>query len=85
MTEWGVFLVVSALVTFSIAIIAPVIKLNTTITKLNVTVESLGEKLKDLSDDNSMAHRRIWTKLDDHEARLDRHEISIRLLDDHRK
>lgn len=85
MTEWGVFLVITALVTFAIAIIAPIVRLNTTITKLTVTVESLSEKVKELTDDNKEAHKRLWAKMDDHEDRLDKHEIAIQKLEDRQK
>lgn len=85
MTEWTVFLVITVLFGFVAAVMAPIIKLNTTITELNGTMERLREKLDDLTTDNKDAHKRMWTKLDSHEAKLDDHEIRIKLVEDHQK
>lgn len=85
MTEWGVFLVITALLSFVVAVVAPVLKLNTTITKLNSTMERLREKLDDLTVDNKAAHRRMWEKIDGHEERIDNHEVRMKLIEDHQK
>lgn len=59
----------------------PIINLNTNLVKLNLMIESLQkqfaklekdtkEEVMKLSVDNSDAHKRIHTKLDNHEMRL---------------
>lgn len=45
MTEWGVVGVLAALAGFAATLVAPVIKLNTTLTRLAVLVEELSDKL----------------------------------------
>ena len=41
MTEWGVFGVIVALVSFVVAVGAPMLKLNGTITRLSTIIEQL--------------------------------------------
>lgn len=94
MTEWGVFLVVSGLVTFIVAIGAPILKLNSSIVRLNVNMEKNNESLKNLTDDNKKEHeeiirnnredhKRLWNKLDDNRDRIDNHELRIQRIEDH--
>ena len=80
MTEWGVFLVIGALLTFLGTTLPPIIKLNTTITRLNVIVDRVEQLQKEqlerenkrieefalLKRDVAAAH----TRLDDFKNRL---------------
>lgn len=53
---WSIFLGISALFAFGVAVVTPVIKLNTTLTKLNCTVEMLNlsmQKLEKQVDSNT--------------------------------
>ena len=77
MTEWGVVTVIIALGGFVLAIVAPVIKLNTTITRLTTIVDRLQKSQDDASIKNTESHRRLWEhnatqdkQLTDHERRI---------------
>ena len=63
---WEIFLGISALFAFCIAIITPIIKLSANITRLNCSIDSLIESLA-RSDKRIDAHAQ---KLDDHEHRI---------------
>lgn len=45
---WSIFLGISALFAFGVAVVTPIVKLNTTITKLNCTVEMLNTSMQKL-------------------------------------
>ena len=70
MSEWGVFLVVSALLAFTVSVATPVIKLNSSITRLNVTIENIIKEQGELKEGNSESHRRIWSQLDGHSHQI---------------
>lgn len=82
MTEWGVFLVIVALLTFIITVTTPIIKLNTTITKLDDSVKILNESFKRFDESNNESHRRIWLKVDEHGEKLGEHEGRIKALEE---
>lgn len=82
MTEWGVFLVIVALITFIVTVTTPIVKLNTTITKLNDSVNTLNESFKRFDESNTESHRRIWSKLEEHGEKLGEHEGRIKSLED---
>ena len=48
MTEWGVFGVIVALVSFVVAVAAPMLKLNGTITRLSTIIEQFSKRLDKL-------------------------------------
>lgn len=81
MTEWGVVLVLIAVVGLVITILTPAIKLNTSVTKLATLVESLNSKLAAMETSNSEAHRRIWGELDSQRETLTSHETRITVLE----
>lgn len=80
MTEWGVFLVISALFAFVAALIAPIIKLNTAIVQLTDSVKRFDEALKELSASNSQTHKRLWERLDAHSEKISEHDVEISVL-----
>lgn len=84
MTEWEVFGVIAGLATFVIAIVTPIIKLNTTITKLSQIVDRLRNDLQDLSERNSKTHARIYDELEKDEKLLNNHETRITVLEQNR-
>lgn len=67
---WEIFLGISAIVAFAIAIITPIIKLNTNITKLSCTIESM-----------VAVNARADKRLDAHADKLDDHEHRITVLE----
>jgi len=68
--EWTVIAGVAALVGLIGGIVAPILKLNTSITQLTVVVNGLARNFEKLTDKNECAHDKINEKLDDHETRI---------------
>lgn len=64
--EWQIVTTIITLVSFGVAIIKPILKLNSSIVKLTDAVESLelnGSEIKDIIKEHE-------NKLDDHEKRI---------------
>jgi len=74
MTEWTVVTVVIALGGFLLAVVRPLITLNTVITRLTAIVDSLGKSLDTLAGKNAEAHGRLWDKLSEHDGKISDHE-----------
>ena len=70
MTEWGVVGVIITLVTFGIAIGAPVLKLNKSINVLTVNVENLKELLEEFKHENRRAHQDLQDQIDEHSEKI---------------
>ena len=68
--DWTVIAGVAALVGLIGGIVAPILKLNTSITQLTVVVNGLTKNFEKLTDKNECAHEKINEKLDDHEKRI---------------
>ena len=68
--DWTVIAGVSALVGLIGGIVAPILKLNTSITQLTVVVNGLARNFEKLTDKNEEAHGKINEKLEDHEKRI---------------
>ena len=68
--DWTVIAGVAALVGLIGGVVAPILKLNTSITQLTVVVNGLAKNFEKLTDKNECAHDKINEKLDDHEARI---------------
>ena len=68
--DWTVIAGVAALVGLIGGIVAPILKLNTSITQLTVVVDGLVKNFEKLTDKNDDAHKEINGKLDDHETRI---------------
>ena len=68
--DWTVIAGVAALVGLIGGIVAPMLKLNTSITQLTVVVNGLAKGFDKLTDKNDDAHKEINVKLDDHETRI---------------
>ncbi len=68
--DWTVIAGVAALVGLIGGIVAPMLKLNTSITQLTVVVNGLAKGFEKLTDKNDDAHKEINEKLDDHETRI---------------
>lgn len=74
--EWSVFGVIAALAAFVLSVVTPIIKLNTIITELSTIVKRMSDDLNDLTDRNAKMHDRIFEKIDNHERRINKLEIS---------
>ena len=79
--EWTVVVVLGALVGLVISVLTPAIKLNTSVTRLSTLVDSLNNKLSTMENNNSEAHRRLWSELDEHKSALGNHETRITVLE----
>lgn len=84
MTEWTVFGVVAALVSFVIAVSAPILKLNSTITKLSVIIDNALRRLDNLEkqddkfrEDSKASHQKIHNRIDKVESNMQDHERRI--------
>lgn len=79
--EWQVFGVIAALLAFLAGIIAPVLKLNSSITKLTVTMERLVQDMREQKSSSHDAHKRLWEHNDEQDAKLLNHETRINNLE----
>lgn len=81
MTEYGVIVIVVAMITTAVTIGAPIIKLNTAITRLIVKLDSLGKDMDDLEVHNHESHRRLWDHNDKQDKRLEDHESRLKIME----
>lgn len=81
MTQWDVVLVITALVGLGVAIVTPLIKLNTSITKLSTLLDGLAGDMRKLTEKNAKSHERIWDRLDEQEENVNDHETRITVLE----
>lgn len=77
MNEWGVVLVIIALVGLFTAVGKPIVSLISSITKLNSSVDSLNENLAKLGKENEKQHDELWHKNDEQDQMLLDHEKRI--------
>lgn len=89
MTEWQVFGVIVALFSFVVAVVTPILKLNTSITKLTVTMESMSKDLINDREKSRDAHKNIWAGIDavekkntEQDLTLSNHEQRIKVLEE---
>lgn len=81
MNEWGVFMVIVALVGFIVSIVTPLLKLNTSITKLNVTLTNLDNLVNESRDKQQKHEQEAVAKFEQHEHRLTEHTVKIKNLE----
>ena len=81
MNEWQIFLTIVAIVSFTIMVVTPMLKLNTTITKLIDAVDSLKQSFEEMSNSNTKSHERIWNQLEVHDEKLADHETRLQLIE----
>lgn len=81
MTEWGVFGVIGALISFGLLVGTPLIKLNSTITKLSALVEFMQKQIDTFKTNNDKEHNSIWDEMERHEDTLGDHETRISVLE----
>lgn len=85
MSEYGVIVIVVAMITTAITIMAPIIKLNTTITRLIVKLDNLGMDMEELEKHNHESHRRIWEKNDEQDGKLADHETRLKVIENEKE
>jgi hypothetical protein len=81
MTEWGVFGVIAALVSFGVLIGTPLLKLNANITRLTTVLEILQKQFSEEKTSNEKEHNALWDKTDKHDETLGDHETRISVLE----
>lgn len=82
MTEYDVILVIGAMFTLGVAIVTPILKLNTTITKLRDSIEAHSESQKEYKKKNDESHDKIWDHEHEQDEKIHDHETRIRILED---
>ena len=85
MTEWGVVAVIVVLAGLFSTLLAPMLRLNSSITKLTVTMESTAKSLEELSKANTEDHRRIWKKEEEQDKVIGNHEYRLQDLEKHKE
>lgn len=80
MNEWGVIGVLVTLVGLGVAIVTPIIKLNTSITKLTVLLDGLKGDQSRYETRNHDAHTKLWAHNAEQDEILHQHEADIQVL-----
>lgn len=79
--EWQVVTVIIALVGLIGGIATPIIKLTSTIATLTKSVNGLEANIKEIVENNTKAHQRLWDKNDKQDERITNHEGRISNLE----
>ena len=85
MTEWQVVGVIIALVGLVGANVAPLIRLNSTITKLTLTVDHLVKDMDEQHRRSHDAHTKLWDHQNEQDEKLVNHEIRITKLENRKE
>ena len=81
MTEWGVVLVIIALVGLVVSIATPMVKLNGSITRLTVSLDKLIKDSDEQRRHSRDTHQRLWNKAEEQDRALCDHEARITTLE----
>jgi hypothetical protein len=82
MTEWGVFGVIVAVISFGVLVGTPLIRLNSNITRLTVILEVLQKQVRTEHDSNEKEHTAIWDECEKHGDSIADHETRITVLEE---
>ena len=82
MNEWGVVLVIIALVGLIATFVKMTNSYSSTITKLTVTLESLQKCVENLEAAKEKTNKRVFDLLDGHTETLTDHEYRIKTLEE---
>lgn len=74
---WEIFLGISALVAFMIAVGTIISKASQMFATLNATINMLSETLKEFKKDSKTEHKEFHNRLDNHESRIEKLEIKV--------
>ena len=78
---WEIFLGISALFGFCVAVIKPVVSLTQAITKLNSSCDELGKNFIKFDESNAKSHQKLWKHIDDQNDVLAEHTLRLHDLD----
>ena len=81
MQEWTVVTALVTLFGLGVAVIRPIISLNSVIVRLTDVVNALEEDFSSLAKKNNEAHARIWEKVEEQDGMLVGHEIRLTLIE----
>lgn len=84
MNEWQVVGVIIALIGLVGAIVAPLLRLNGSITKLTITVDQLVKDMDEQHRRSHDAHEKLWDHQNEQDSKLVNHEIRITKLENKR-
>ena len=82
MTEYQVIVLIGSMFTLGVAIVTPILKLNTTITKLRDAIDSQTDSQKEYKKKNDESHEKLWEHEHDQDEKIHDHETRIRILED---
>ena len=74
---WEIFLGISALVAFVIAVGSIISKASQMFATLNTTIKMLSETLKEFKKDSKTDREEMHKKIDDHERRIGKLEVKV--------
>ena len=74
---WEIFLGISALVAFVIAVGGIISKASQMFATLNATINILSDTLKEFKKDSKSEHKEMHERIDDHETRIGILEIKV--------
>lgn len=94
--EWTVFETIAAIVSLCAVFVGAAIKLISRIDRIEGTVGGKMDKIetlmgimadnfKELGDRNAKSHERIFAELEEHDKRLDNHELRLVQLENNKK
>ncbi len=81
MSEWTVVSVIVTLLGLAVAVVKPLISLNSVITRLTEIVKTLETNISGTAVKNSEAHARIWERVEEHDDVLCGHEVRLTLIE----
>ena len=81
MQEWTVVTTLVTLLGLGVAVVTPLINLNSIIVRLTDVVSALEENFSGLAKSNSEAHAKIWEKVEEQDETLVGHEIRLSLIE----
>ena len=79
--NWNVVEVIIALVGLFFCVAKPIMDNVKTTERLISSIEKLSEDLKELEKRNSDTHGRLFKRVDEHDERLDSHEVRIKIVE----
>lgn len=81
MTEWGVVVVIIALVGLFATVISPIVKLTKAITELTTTMRVMERQVTDLTNANKESHMLLWEHNGEQDEAIKDHEVRIGILE----
>lgn len=88
MNEWGVVVVIIALVGLIAAVVGPMIKVSSSLTKITTILDSVTDRLnklegadKDFQESTRQARARLHDRIDEVDHKVNNHEVRITSLE----